>query len=34
LAAADLDGSLLADTLPPAAYADPGFAEFVRSAPP
>ncbi len=34
LAAAELDGSLLADTLPPAAYADPGFAEFVRSAPP
>jgi hypothetical protein len=34
LAAAELDGSLLADTLPPAAYADPGFAEFVKSAPP
>lgn len=34
LAAADLDSSLLADTLPPAAYTDPGFAEFLRSPPP
>lgn len=34
LAAADIDAQLLADDLPPAAYADPGFAEFLRSAPP
>lgn len=31
LAAADFDAQLLADDLPPAAYADPGFAEFLRS---
>lgn len=31
LAAADIDSSLLADDLPPAAYADPGFAEFLKS---
>lgn len=34
LAAADIDAVLLADDLPPDAYADPGFAEFLRSPPP
>jgi hypothetical protein len=29
--AADIDTALLADDLPPNAYADPGFAEFLRS---
>ncbi|CAD5374718.1 conserved hypothetical protein [Rubrivivax sp. A210] len=29
LAAADIDARLLADDLPPAAYSDPGFAEFL-----
>ena len=33
LAAAEIDAQLLADDLPPAAYGDPGFAEFVRSDP-
>lgn len=33
LVAADIDSRLLADDLPPAAYSDPGFAEFLRSAP-
>ena len=33
LAAADFDAQLLADDLPPAAYSDPGFAEFIRSTP-
>ncbi|AKJ28492.1 DUF3619 family protein [Caldimonas brevitalea] len=28
--AADIDSALLADDLPPAAYTDPGFAEFLR----
>ncbi len=28
---ADIDAALLADTLPPSAYADPGFAEFLRA---
>jgi hypothetical protein len=32
-AAADIDALLLADDLPPAAYSDPGFTEFLRSAP-
>lgn len=32
LTAADIDARLLADKLPPAAYADPGFAEYLRSA--
>jgi hypothetical protein len=32
-AAADIDAQLLADDLPPAAYSDPGFAEFLRSSP-
>jgi hypothetical protein len=31
--AADIDAALLADDLPPEAYADPGFAEFLRSDP-
>lgn len=30
-AAAEVDTALLADDLPPAAYADPGFAEFLRN---
>lgn len=30
-AAADVDTALLADDLPPSAYSDPGFAEFLRS---
>ena len=29
-AAADVDAALLADDLPPAAYRDPGFAEFLK----
>ncbi len=33
LAAADVDTLLLADALPPNAYGDPGFAEFLRSEP-
>ncbi len=31
-AAAEIDSALLADELPPAAYGDPGFSEFLRSA--
>ncbi len=31
--AADIDTALLADDLPPEAYADPGFAEFLRNDP-
>lgn len=34
LAVADVDAVLLADDLPPAAYGDAGFAEFLRSPPP
>ena len=34
LAAADIDAELLADDLPPAAYSDPGFGEYLRTAPP
>lgn len=30
-AAADIDASLLTDDLPPAAYSDPGFVEFLKS---
>jgi hypothetical protein len=30
-AAAEIDSALLADELPPAAYGDPGFSEFLRS---
>lgn len=33
LAAAEIDTQLLADDLPPTAYSDPGFAEFVRTDP-
>lgn len=33
LAAAEIDTQLLSDTLPPAAYSDPGFAEFLKSNP-
>lgn len=33
-AAAEIDSMLLADDLPPDAYSDPGFAEFLRSPPP
>ena len=33
MAAADFDAQLLSDDLPPAAYSDPGFAEFLRSSP-
>lgn len=29
-AAAEIDASILADDLPPAAYSDPGFVEFVK----
>lgn len=32
-ATAEVDGDLLADDLPPAAYGDPGFAEFLKSPP-
>ena len=31
LAAAEIDTMLLADELPPKAYADPGFAEFLKT---
>jgi hypothetical protein len=30
-AAAEVDAALLADDLPPAAYTDPGFAEYLNS---
>ncbi len=30
-AAAEVDAVLLADDLPPAAYSDPGFAEFLKT---
>ncbi len=30
-AAAEIDAALLADDLPPAAYSDPGFAEFLKT---
>ncbi len=33
LAAAEIDAQLLSDDLPPAAYSDPGFGEFLRSTP-
>ena len=29
--AAEIDSALLADDLPPAAYGDPGFSEFLRT---
>lgn len=31
-AAAEVDASLLADDLPPSAYSDPGFVEFLKTA--
>lgn len=31
-AAAEIDSALLADELPPAAYRDPGFLEYLRGA--
>lgn len=31
-AAAEVDVALLADNLPPAAYTDPGFVEFLKTA--
>jgi hypothetical protein len=30
-AAAEIDAALLADDLPPAAYSDPGFVEFLKA---
>jgi hypothetical protein len=30
-AAAEIDASLLSDDLPPSAYSDPGFVEFLKS---
>jgi hypothetical protein len=33
-AAAEIDAVLLSDTVPPGAYADPGFGEYLRQAPP
>lgn len=30
LSAAEIDAQLLSDDLPPAAYTDPGFAEYLR----
>ncbi len=33
LAAAEIDALLLSDNLPPEAYSDPGFAEYLRSSP-
>ena len=33
VAVADVDVQLLADNLPPAAYSDPGFVAYLRSAP-
>lgn len=34
LSAAEIDAQLLSGDLPPAAYSDPGFAEFLRGSPP
>lgn len=34
LAAAEIDAVLLADDLPPAAWSDPGFREFLKAPPP
>jgi hypothetical protein len=34
MAAADIDAVLLADDLPPAAYTDPGFGEYLRTTTP
>ncbi|HEY6510384.1 MAG TPA: DUF3619 family protein [Burkholderiaceae bacterium] len=30
-AAAEIDADILTDDLPPQAYSDPGFVEFLRS---
>jgi hypothetical protein len=30
-AAAEIDAALLSDSLPPSAYSDPGFAEFLNT---
>jgi hypothetical protein len=30
---AEIDAALLTDDLPPAAYADPGFVQFLKSTP-
>ena len=30
LAAAEIDTALLSDNLPPAAYGDPGFSEYLN----
>src|SRR2546423_1576385 len=32
-AAAEIDSALLADDVPPAAYSDPGFVEFLKAPP-
>lgn len=34
LAAAEIDAVLLADDLPPAAWTDPGFREYLKAPPP
>lgn len=34
MAAAEIDAVLLADDLPPAAWADPGFREYLKAPPP
>lgn len=34
LDSAEIDAVLLADDLPPDAYSDPGFGEYLRTAPP
>jgi hypothetical protein len=31
VAAAEIDTALLSDNLPPAAYSDPGFSEFLTT---
>ncbi len=33
LAAAEIDAQLLSDALPPTAYSDPGFGEYLRNPP-
>ena len=34
LAAAEIDAVLLADDLPPTAWSDPGFREYLKAPPP
>ena len=34
MAAAEIDAVLLADELPPQAWADPGFREYLKAPPP